>query len=137
MKRDELKVELAKRGLSNKGLKPELQERLRKAMVDRVPVLKETNVESPTQRGIFVDGTRWELLKPKDKLLVDPYADIFREPTMSKELADLAFEGVEKRDYKDKFERPEFTGTYYVPKKKKRFNKQVYDRETQKRVIFE
>ena len=64
---------------------------------------------------------------------MDPCADIFHKPTTRKELADLEFEGVEKRDYKEKFERQEFTGTYHVPKKKQ-FNKQVYDRETQKSV---
>ena len=97
LKQDDLKVELTKRGLSNKGLKPELQERLRQAMANRVPVLREKTSESPSQQGVFCSGAKWESLKTEDEVLPDPWEPLFREPTLSGELADLEFEGVKKK----------------------------------------
>ena len=66
-----------------------------------------------------------------DEVVADPCEALFREPTLSQELADLEFTNVEKRNYKEVFDRPEFTGVYYKPVLN-RFKKQVYNKDTKK-----
>ena len=39
MKVDELCIELGKRGISKKGLKKDLVEKLKQAMIDKVPII--------------------------------------------------------------------------------------------------
>ena len=57
MKVDELKKELSKRALRNKGLKKELQERLLKAMVDMSPLVEESS-EEVAQPTVFETGVK-------------------------------------------------------------------------------
>ena len=133
LKNDDLQTELKKRGLSAKGLKVELQQRLCQAMTDRVPVLKESNLEAPENDDSFIDGAMWEVLMG-DKLVDDPCKALFREPTLSQELADLEFKNVKKRNYKEVFDQLEFTGVYYTLVLNI-FKKQVYNKDIKNTTI--
>ena len=73
----------------------------------------------------------WEILKHHRDPLDDPCKAMFCDPTMSQDLADLEYDKVEKRNFEENFDRPEFTGCFYKPRLN-RFNKQVYDRDTKK-----
>ena len=67
-------------------------------------------------------------MKPSGNPLVDPCEGCFCEPTLSAELDDLEFDGVEKINFGEIFERPQFTGERHVPQLN-RFGKQVFDRQ--------
>ena len=68
-------------------------------------MLKASKIEAPSNNESFIDGALWEILMG-DKVDADPCEALFREPTLSQELADLEFMNVEKRNYKEVFDRP-------------------------------
>ena len=61
LKVDELRTKLAKHRLNKKGLKVELQQRLKQAMVDCVPLQREKTSKTPVQNNVFVQGAMWDL----------------------------------------------------------------------------
>ena len=85
LKVDELKIELDKRSLSKTGLKAELRERLKKAMIDQVPVVDvEKNSAGPNG---FDLGCQWRLIDPsspaiepvcEDQTLLDPSSNKYQ-----------------------------------------------------------
>ena len=85
-------------------------------MVNCVPLVREKTTEAPQQSEVFAEGATWEILKPQGDIIVGPCKDMFQDPTMSQELADLEFDNVEKLNYQERFERPEFTGALYQPR---------------------
>ena len=105
-------------------------------MVDRVPLQQEKTSEAPAQNNVFVQGAMWEVLKPSKKEVVDPLKTMFREPTMSEDMADLEFENIKKFDYDEHFDRPEFTGTYFVSRLN-RYGKPMHDKTTKKPIYDE
>ena len=62
MKVDELKQELLKRSLSKSGLKVELRERLKQAMVDKIPIVTIKKTSAGPEE--FNQGCKWRILKP-------------------------------------------------------------------------
>ena len=109
MKNDELKEELKKRCLSRSGLNKALQERLKQAMVDRVPIVEEASTETPKQNSVFCEGARWEKLQQNLLPHEYPLKKHLREPTMGRELEDLVHDPlVEKFDSIDTFDPPPF-----------------------------
>ena len=119
LKVDELRQELVKRSLSKSGLKAELRERLKKAMVDRIAIA-DAEKSSAGPEG-FDQGSKWVLLEPDmaaveptcvDPSLLDPssfkYGDGKTNTSSNKVL---------KMDYSSKFVRDEFIGEALQPKK--------------------
>ena len=88
LKVDELKQELLKRSLSKSGLKAELRERLKQAMVDEIPVA-DVEKTSPGPEG-FDQGCKWRILEPstvaikpqcKDPTLLNPSSEKYANGT--------------------------------------------------------
>ena len=107
---DELRKELEKRSLSKAGLKAELKERLKKAMVDKVPVVDaEKFAPGPDS---FDKGFRWRILEPSIAALEPKCEDpSLVDPTTSKysEGIELSTEKkVIKMNYQNKFKRAKF-----------------------------
>ena len=71
---DELRKELEKRSLSKAGLKAELKERLKKAMVDTVPVVDAKKF--PPGPDNFDKGSRWRILEPLVAVLEPKCGDL-------------------------------------------------------------
>jgi len=121
---DELRKELEKRSLSKAGLKAELKERLKKAMVDKVPVVDaEKFAPGPDS---FDKGSRWRILEPsvaalepkcEDPSLVDPTTSKYSE---GKELS--TEKKVIKMNYQNKFKRAKFEIEALQPSKSLRIS---------------
>ena len=111
MKVVELQQELKARNLSTTGKKDELQERLKKAMVDKTPIAGEISSEPVAQPKAFMSGAYWKKLDPCSDPVLDPTANtIFREPTNTQEV-----DGVKHYDFQDKFDRPVFINEFMEP----------------------
>ena len=111
MKVVELRQELKARNLSTTGKKDELQERLKKAMVDKNPIAGEISSEPVAQPKAFMSGAYWKKLDPCSDPVLDPTANtIFREPTNTQEV-----DGVKHYDFQDKFDCPVFINEFMEP----------------------
>ena len=86
LKVDELRQELTRRSLSKAGLKAELRERLKKAMIDKIPVVDAAKSSSGPDG--FDKGCRWNVLEPssaveepscEDPTLLDPSSAKYAE----------------------------------------------------------
>ena len=119
LKVDELREELTRRSLSKAGLKAELRERLKKAMIDKISVVDAAKSSSGPVG--FETGCKWNVLEPtsaveeptcEDPTLLDPssakYADANGTVNVNK---------VIKMDYSKKFHREKFVGEAFQPSK--------------------
>ena len=67
------KAELSKCGLDTKGLKNGLLDCLKPAMVDKVPVLSNSELQSDNERiSGFAETAKWKLLKPIEEPVAEP-----------------------------------------------------------------
>ena len=71
LKVDGLRAELKRRGLGRKGLKAELVDRLKRAMIDRVPIQNLQESEA-ANTNVFAQGAYWKVLKPDAAEVKDP-----------------------------------------------------------------
>ena len=71
MRVDILQKEPKIRGLGRDGLRKYLFQRLEQAMVDKVSIEKKKTSEV-ANATVFLQGTYWKVLKPKDKVIEDP-----------------------------------------------------------------
>ena len=126
MKMKELKDELVKRGLSVRGRKRELQDRLKEGIVSNVPMVLNANnnitsAVAPQEQNLagdtFDTGARWELLSADEEnevegevLSIDGCE--FRGPT----LQEGETIGVKRYNYAEEFDRDPFTGIAKQPK---------------------
>lgn len=119
LKADHLRDELTRRSLSKAGLKAELRERLKKAMIDKISVVDAAKSSSGPVG--FETGCKWNVLEPtsaveepscEDPTLLDPssakYADANGTVNVNK---------VIKMDYSKKFHREKFVGEAFQPSK--------------------
>ena len=101
----ELQKELHLRCLSTRGLKAELQSRLKKAMEDKIPIGEAKSSEPVAQTAAFLPDAYWSLLTPTNDAVPDPTANSgFREPTNTEEI-----EGVKHHNFTELFDTPVFT----------------------------
>ena len=119
---DELKLELDKRGLSKSGLKAELRERLKKAVVDKIPVMDAEKI-SAGPSGFDV-GCKWRLIDPtspavepkecEDPSLLDPSSAKYQ--VIRKNQTENEVKKVTKMDYeKNSYERNLMPNAYNLP----------------------
>ncbi len=115
MKVDQLRKELRSRGLSDRGLKAELIERLNNACEDKVPLINE--VTTSVGPSGFDENAKWKLLKPDeeadepeslDPLLVEPSRA--RDQRTRAGIAD-GERGIRKFSYCEKFSREKYSVT--------------------------
>ena len=71
LKLDEMRQECKKRVLCVGGRKVVLQDQLKKAMIDKVPIVN-TEASVAPQPGLFQSGAYWEFLTPKSEPVEDP-----------------------------------------------------------------
>ena len=140
---DELRQELEKRGLSKTGLKAELTEMLKKAMVDKISVV-DIEKFSAGPNG-FDEGCRWRLLESdtvaiepicEDPTLLDPTSSKYQATSKSKKAkssVETEKNRVIKMNYAKKFTRDKFVGEGLQPsqclridEKKKRKRQQTF-----------
>ena len=117
LKVDELRQELTKRSLSKAGLKAELRERLKKAMVDKIPVVDVAKSSSGPEG--FDKGCRWNVLEPssaveepscEDPTLLDPSSTKYAQAN-----GITSVNKVIKMNYETKFDREKFVGEAFQP----------------------
>ena len=88
MKVSDLKAELSKCGLDMKGLKNVLLDCLKQAMVDKVPVLSNSELQSDNERiSVFAETAKWKLLKPIEEPVAEPdnVVGMLHAPTIPEE----------------------------------------------------
>ena len=109
----QLKEELNKRGCSTKGKKHELQDRLKKAIEENVPLVDKLTKEKAANLAgdVFTPGAYWELLECSGDFVEEKTQEGLRAPTVLQGEVLLA----RKRNYKEKFDRMVFTGKTYLP----------------------
>ena len=111
MKVVELREELQKRGLSKAGKKETLLARLKEGIEKQVPILEGGNKISQNTAGdSFTFGAYWKLLEQDGDFVQEEIGE-HHAPTVPPD--EVQF--VKKRNYKEKFDRPPFTGTTKVP----------------------
>ena len=124
MKVAELRIELNIRELSTRGKKQELQDRLRKDMIDKVhvrklqPQQKQKKKQVSTVGKNFPDTARWEVLVADVDQVKEPSNPTFRQaraPTVSAE--DASSIPIKYNFSNYKFDIPEFTGLKEEQKK--------------------
>ena len=126
-----LKVELKKFGLSVRGKKKELFDRLKNAIETGASLVDETN-EAAAGDG-FSPGAYWEESKQDGDEIFECFLEGFRAPTVPQGEVPTTI----KRNYKAKFDRMAFTGITDVPKRTKKGNfvtskgEYVYEKKVQ------
>ena len=115
LKVDELKQQLSLRGLSKNGLKAELQDRLKKAMVDEVP-LQDAATASAAPNG-FQSSAKWRLLQPSTEAEEPVLQDLTMYPPTARREgpADCEIVKVVKMNYSEKFQRELFNAVALQP----------------------
>ena len=109
----ELKVEIEKRGLVCSGLKKNLQEILKKAMIDRTPISNaavRTTITSPVIPRGFAVTAHWVPLTAEDDVVPEPVdnPEFFCAPTIPENERNCSVPL--KHNFQEAFDRPEFTG---------------------------
>ena len=115
MKVADLKAELSKCGLDMKGLKNVLLDHLKQAMVDKVPVLSNSELQSDNKRiSGFAATAKWKLLKPIEEPVAEPdnVVGTLHAPTIPEE--DALFER-QKHNFAETFDRSPFVGCQKIP----------------------
>ena len=129
MKVADLKAELSKRGLDMKGLKNVLLDRLKQAMVDKVPVLSNSELRSDNERICgFAATAKWKLLKPIEEPVAEPgnIVGTLHAPTIPEE--DALFVP-QKHNFAETFDRSPFVGCQKIPRRH-RNGHQMHDPHT-------
>ena len=150
MKVDSLKAELRKRGISTSGKKAELVDKLKKAMVDKIPLVAEMTC-SLAPNG-FDQRARWRLLsgsevvnepENKDPTLLDPSQA--RDSRTKQGVGDEneealnreAFVSVKKKNYSEKFKRESFSAEALQPVHNPKKNSSKKSKEKKKRFQWD
>ena len=112
MKVDQLGAELRSRGISHRGLKAELVERLNKACEDKVLLIDE--VTTSVGPSGFDESSKWRLLQPHEEALEPDNMDPFlitpgRARDQRKRDGIATSTSMKKFNYKEKFEREKFS----------------------------
>jgi SAP domain len=111
MKVSDIKTSLIERGLAHSGNKKTLIERLKKAMVDKVKIVR--SGKKPDDLKGFAQGACWRELLPEETIVEEPTNSFkARAPTIPEE--DRDFVPV-KHNFAEIFDRPVFTGIRLVP----------------------
>ena len=115
-----LKNELTRRGKSyssSKDKKKDLQDKLREALDEEMPVL---TASEQNKKGLecFPPTAKWRVLVPEEEPVAEPENPGFsiRAPTIPEEDAATV---PTKHNYSERFDRPEFTGKMKVEGKGK------------------
>ena len=110
LKVDELRRELKDRGLGVGGLKKDLQDRLKKAMQDKVPI--ETAVTREAAPSVvFGEGVYWKKLVPMEEPIFDPTESTeYHAPTEGADEVSV----VKKRNFSETFDRQPFIAYHNV-----------------------
>ena len=88
MKVANLKAQLSKHGLDTKGLKNVLLDCLKQAMVDKVPVLSNSELQSDSEIiSGFAETAKWKPLKPIEEPIAEPdnVVGMLHAPTIPEE----------------------------------------------------
>ena len=115
MKVADLKVELSKHGLDMKGLKNVLLDCLKQAMVDKVPVLSNSELQSDNEKfSGFAEIAKWKLLKPIEEPVAEPdnVVGMLHAPTIPEE--DALFVP-QKHNFAETFDCSPFLGCHKIP----------------------
>ena len=120
----DLRDELGKRGLSKRGKKSDLVERLKKAVEEKLPLLENVIVnEGETLVGAedgFAAQAKWKILQPNEEDVVDEAAlqtiggVRFHNPTVRDNIVE-GLEGAKKMNYEQRFDRPQFSSSCEQP----------------------
>ena len=115
MKVADLKAELSKHGLDMKGLKNVLLDHLKQAMVDKVPVLSNSELQSDSERiSGFAETAKWKPLKPIEEPVAEPdnVVGMLHAPTIPEE--DAVFVP-QKHNFAETFDCSPFLGCQKIP----------------------
>ena len=115
MKVADLKAELSKCGMDTKVLKNVLLDCLKQAMVDKVPVLSNSELQSDNERiSGFAVTVKWKLLKPIEEPVAEPdnVVGMLHAPTIPEE--DALFVP-QKHNFAETFDRSPFVGCQKIP----------------------
>ena len=115
MKVADLKAELSKRGLDTKGLKNVLLDHLKQVMVDQVPVLSNSELQSDNERiSGFAVTAKWKPLKPIEEPVAEPdnIVGMLHAPTIPEE--DTLFVP-QKHNFAETFDHSPFLGCQKIP----------------------
>ena len=116
MKVGELQDALQKRGLSRKGQKKVLQERLKDAIESGAPLIAgmSSTAAANVAGDVFDPTARWELLEQDGDVIEEPALGAgLHAPTQPVDEVSRVI----KRNYSTLFDRPVFTGQAYLQKK--------------------
>ena len=115
MKVADLKAELSKHGLDTKGLKNVLLDRLKQAMVDKVPVLSKSECQGNGEKiSGFSETAKWKPLKPIEEPVAEPenITATLHAPTIPEEDATFV---PQKHNFAEMFECSPFLGFQKIP----------------------
>ena len=116
MKVANLKAEQSKRGLDTKGLKNVLLDCLKQAMVDKVPVLSNSELQSDNEIiSGFSETAKWKPLKPIEEPVAEPdnVVGMLHAPTTPEE--DALFVP-QKHNFAETFDCYPFLGCQKIPR---------------------